>query len=134
MSQDTLEGVPAILYTALWHVREMGFLKRMLDELGIRQLRLLVFFTDYLPGGLLTIDGVAGDYAVLPFQDLAEVADRPYDCAVIGTLEPVVRLLEKGKHVFFGGLGLLIRRKLKVQGLRAILKLAKLFGRCGLNF
>ena len=71
--QEQLEGTPALMYTALWQTREMGFLKNILDDLKIKKLRILFYFKDYLPGGLITLDGELGDYTVESIDSLEGV-------------------------------------------------------------
>ena len=87
---ELLEGVPAVLYTGLWLVREMGFLKTILNELKINRLRILIYFEDYKPGGLISIDGEKGDYSVIPVENVEEV---DYDGAVFGKLQDLVYLV-----------------------------------------
>ncbi|MBN2150629.1 MAG: hypothetical protein JW839_04185 [Candidatus Lokiarchaeota archaeon] len=123
-------GVPAILYTALWHVREMGFLKRMLGELKIKRTSLYVHFDDYPPGGIVTVDPEKGDYEVVAVEAGQAIDLDSCDCAVTGQLKPVVQLLEHDKNLLLGVLGLVLQRKIRIKGLFRLLKAAKLISRC----
>ena len=128
-----LEGVPAILYAGLWNVREAGFLKEIMAELGIKQISLRIDMEDYKPGGILVVDGEKGDYKVISFTNRDEVKNIPVDIEVVGNLKPIVLLLQEGKNIVFGVLGLLLKNQLKVRGIRKALLLAKLFARCGMS-
>nr|MDO8087671.1 hypothetical protein [Candidatus Sigynarchaeum springense] len=123
-------GVPAILYTALWHVREMGFLKRMLDEQKIKRTSLYVHFDDYPPDGIITIDPEKGDYEVVVVEAGQAIDAKSHDCAVTGQFKPVIQLLEHDKNLIFGILGLVLQRKIRVKGFFKLLKVAKLVSRC----
>jgi hypothetical protein len=123
-----LTGVPAVMYTALWHVREMGFLKRILDELKITRMTLYVHLDDYPPGGLVMVDGEKGDYTVVAVNSVT--SDITYDVAVFGKLKPAVLLLEHDKNIILGALGLLIQRKIRIKGFFKLLKIVKLIKRC----
>ena len=124
---NKIEGLPALVYTALWQTREMGFLKRILDDLNIKKLRIVFFFKDYLPGSLLEIDGDKGDYSVTALNSLDGVK---YDGAIIGKLGPVVRMLEgafllKGFYVLF-------TRRIRLKGIKNLFKFYQLFKRCAI--
>jgi hypothetical protein len=123
-------GVPAILYTALWHVREMGFLKQILDEMKIKRLSLYVHFDDYQPGGLITIDGEKGDYEVAAVEAGRGIGDVSCDCAVTGQLKPAIQIIEHDKNLLVGILGLVLQRKVRIKGFFKLLKIAKLVLRC----
>lgn len=123
---ENLEGVPAVLYTGFWLVREMGFFKTILDELKIKELKILMYFEDYKPGGLLTIDGEKGDYSVIPVEN---VEDVEYDGAVFGKLQDLV-YLANSSNIIFAALGALVKRKVKIKGISPLLKFARLLMRC----
>ncbi len=125
-----LSGVPAMLYTALWHVREMGFLKRILDEMKIKHTSLYVHFDDYQPGGLITIDGEKGDYEVVAVEAGQSIDAVPCDCAVTGQLKPAIQLIEHDKNLLFGIIGLVLQKKIRIKGFFKLLKIAKLVLRC----
>ncbi|MHA1699217.1 MAG: hypothetical protein ACTSWN_10295 [Promethearchaeota archaeon] len=110
----------------------MNILKYILDDLKIERLRILVFFDDQLPGALLDIDGRRGDYRVLEIYDLDAIQDLEYDGGVIGSLKPIIKALESDRHLILKIFGFLLRKKIKIKGLRAILKFAKLLNRCGI--
>lgn len=122
--------MPAILYTALWHVREMGFLKQILDEMKIKRLSLYVHFDDYQPGGLITIDGEKGDYEVAAVEAGRGIGDVSCDCAVTGQLKPAIQIIEHDKNLLVGILGLVLQRKVRIKGFFKLLKIAKLVLRC----
>ncbi len=128
MSEDSpqLEGLPAVMYTALWQVREMGFLKTILDELKIKTLKILIYAKDYKPGALISIDGDKGDYKVIPIDDIKSVE---YDGAVIIQAKPFVLLLNKS-HRLTKGFWLLLKRKAKFKGPLKLWKFLKLVLRC----
>ncbi len=125
-----LSGVPAMLYTALWHVREMGVLKQILDEMKIKRTSLYVHFDDYQPGGLITVDGEKGDYEVVVVEAGKGIGDVPCDCAVTGQLKPAILLIEHNKNLLFGIIGLVLQRKVRIKGFFKLLKIAKLVLRC----
>ncbi len=125
-----LSGVPAMLYTALWHPREAGFLSKILAELKIRHISLYVHFDDYQPGGLITVDGEKGDYEVVAVEAGRGISDVSCDCAVTGQLKPAIQLIEHDKNLLFGILGLVLQRKVHIKGFFKLLKFAKLVLRC----
>ena len=125
-----LTGVPAVMYTALWHARGMGFRKRILDELKITRMAIYVHFDDYPPGGLSTIDGEKGDYDIISIEGGKDINDVPCDCAVTGQMKPVVQLLEHGKNLLLGLLVLVLQRRIRIKGLFKLVKVAKLVLRC----
>ena len=124
--EPQLEGVPAVLYTALWQAREMGFLKTILDELKIEKMRILFFFEDYKPGGLISIDGIKGDYEVVAVDDIEGIE---YDGAVIGRVKQFYHLVNEG-NLILKGLWILLTRKLKLKGKGKLLKFLRLVLRC----
>ena len=128
MSEELLqlEGVPAVLYTALWQAREMGFLKTILDELKIDVLRILFYFEDYKPGGLISIDGNKGDYEVIEVDDIEGLE---YDGAVIGRVKQIYHLVNEG-HLILKSLWILLSRKIKLKGVRKLWKFLRLILRC----
>jgi hypothetical protein len=123
---DNLEGVPAVFYTAPWLVRELGFLKTILDDLKIDKLKILFFFEDYKPGGLISIDGEKGDYSVIPVDDVEGVE---YDGALFGKLQDLVSVVDSS-NMILSALWLLIKGKVKVKGLGKLLKFARFLLRC----
>ncbi|MEX2684139.1 MAG: hypothetical protein Q6373_021395 [Candidatus Sigynarchaeota archaeon] len=125
-----LSGVPAILYTALWHAREAGFLKTILAELKIKRTSLYVHFDDYPPGGIITVDPEKGDYEVVAVEPGQAIDAKFYDCAVIGLLKPAVKLLEHDKNLLLGIIVLVLQRKIRIKGFFKLLKAAKLISRC----
>jgi len=118
---ENLEGVPAIIYSVLWQTQQMGFLKRILDDIRINNLRILVFFKDYKPGALLELDGELGQFNIIPVDNLEAV---DFDGAFIGEMKYVLRLV-KG-HMFLRGFWYLITGKIKLKGIRSLLKFLKL--------
>ncbi len=90
-----LEGVPAIFYTALWNVREAGFLKPIMADLGIKRISLLIDLDDYKPGGIIIANQDEGDFQVIAFDTRDEVRDIPVDVEVKGKLKPIVLLLQE---------------------------------------
>jgi len=122
MSEDKkdLEGVCALAYTALWQTRELGFLKQILTSLNIKQLKILFYLEEYLPGALITLDGEAGDFKIEPVNSPDDVE---YDGAIIGKIAPLIKALEG--NVVIKGLWILLSRKVKLKGKRNLLK----FGR-----
>lgn len=128
-----LEGIPAILYTALWNVREAGFLKPVMADLGIKRISLLIDMEDYKPGGIIIANQDEGDFQVIAFDSRDEVKDIPVDVEVTGKLKPIVLLLQERKNVVVGVLGLLLKGQLKIRGIRKAFVIAKLLARCGIS-
>lgn len=126
-SEIHLEGVPALLYIALWQTREMGVLKPLMERQKIQSLKIAILFEDYKPGGLISLDGIKGDYTVETIDSLEGI---DYDGAIIGKLRPVVKLLEG--HLLSKGFWLIISRKVKLKGRLKLLKFGKLLLRCAL--
>jgi hypothetical protein len=125
-----LAGVPAVMYTALWHVREMGFLKRILDELKIKRISLYVHFDDYPPGGIITVDAEKGDYEVITVEAGQESMAGQCDCAVTGQIKPAIQLLEHDKNLLLGIIALVLQRKIRIKGFFKLMKTAKFILRC----
>jgi hypothetical protein len=121
-----LEGIPVVLYTALWQVREMGFLKTILDELKIKKLRILLFVEDYKPGALISIDGDKGDYEVIPVDDIEGIE---YDGAIIGRAKPFYHLINE-RHLIRKAFWILLTRKIILKGKRKLWKFLRLVMRC----
>ncbi|MFX1274489.1 MAG: hypothetical protein ACFFBP_01100 [Promethearchaeota archaeon] len=124
---NKIEGLPALVYTALWQTREMGFLKNILTDLKIKNLRIMFFFKDYKPGALLEIDGEKGDYKVTAIDSSENIK---YDGAIIGELGPIVKMLEGG--FFRKGFKVLIKKKLILKGKLNLYKFLKILGRCAI--
>ena len=122
MSQENaeLEGAGALLYTALWQTRELGFLKKILTDLKIKKLRILIFFEEYKPGALITLDGELGDYTIEPIESPDGIE---YDGAIIGKLKPLVEAMEG--HLISKGFWAWISGKIKLKGKRNLWKFAK---------
>ena len=116
-----LEGTGALLYTALWQTRELGFLKPIMEKLKIRKLKVLFYFKEYMPGALVILDGELGDFTIQPVESLDGVE---YDGAVIGKLKPIMKALEN--HIIMRGLWTLISGKVKLKGIGSLLKFAKI--------
>ena len=119
--QKDYEGTCAIAYTALWQTREMGFLKQICTELKIKKLRILLFFEEYKPGALLTIDGEVGDFFIQPIESPDDVE---YDGAIIGKLEPLIKTMEG--NIILRGLWAWISGKVKLKGKLKLLKFARI--------
>ena len=127
LSQDKLEGIPAMMYSVFWQTREMGFLKKILEDRKVDRLRILFFFTDYKPGGLITFDGNEGDFSVEPIESLENIG---YDGAIIGKLRPVIKSLEG--NVILRGIWNLISRKVKLKGKLKLYKFLRVLMRCAI--
>lgn len=117
---ENLEGVPAIIYSVLWQTKQMGFLKRILEDIGIEKLRILVFLKDYPPGALLELDGIQGKFKIDPVENLESVE---YDGAFIGEMKYILRLIKR--HMLSKGFWYLITGKIKLKGIRSLLKFLK---------
>lgn len=124
---EQLENIPAIIYSAFWSTREMGFMKRILKELKIDKLTILVFSSDYLPGALIQFDGVKGDFYIESVYNLENV---DYDGAFIGKMQLVIDLLHG--HYLSKGLWYLITGRIKLKGIGALIKFLKIIGRSAL--
>jgi hypothetical protein len=122
-----LEGASALFYTALWQTRELGFLKKILTDLKIKKLKILIFFEEYKPGALITLDGEFGDYKV---ESIDSPDDVEYDGAIIGKLKPLVEAMEG--HLISKGLWAWISGKVKLKGKRNLWKFAKVLLRCAI--
>ena len=127
MSEKKIEGLPALVYSAIWQTREMGILKKILTDLKIKNLRIMFFFKDYKPGALLEFDGIKGDYKVTTINSRKNIK---YDGAIIGEIGPIVKMLEglfliKGFYVLF-------TRKLVLKGKFKLLKFAKIIKWCAI--
>ncbi|MFO7796942.1 MAG: hypothetical protein ACQERB_15850 [Promethearchaeati archaeon] len=120
---ENLTGGPAIIYSVLWQTKQMGFLKTILEDIGINNLKVLIYFKDYLPGALLELDGEKGDFHITPVDDPKTVE---YDGAFFGELKYVLRLI-KG-HMFSKGFWHLLKGKIKLKGITSLFKLLKLIG------
>ena len=121
-SEDSdLEGACAVAYTALWQTRELGFLKQILTELKITKLKILLYFEEYKPGALVTLDGEVGDFTIEPVDSPERVE---YDGAIIGKLEPLIKSMEG--NIILRGLWAWISGKVKLKGKLKLLKFAKI--------
>ena len=126
-TKDNLEGLPAVFYAAFWQTREMGFLKKILEETKIDMLKILFYFYDYKPGALITLNGKLGYFFVNPVDSLDNVE---YDGAVIGKLKPVIDSLEG--HILFKSLWNGITRKVKLKSPLKLLKFLRVLKRCAI--
>ncbi|MHA1292677.1 MAG: hypothetical protein ACTSQJ_08440 [Promethearchaeota archaeon] len=124
---EQLEGLPAIFYATLWQTREMGFLKKILNDLKIKHLRILFFFKDYIPGALITLDGELGEYFIEPIYSIENVE---YDGAIIGNMKPIIDSFEG--NIILRGIRNLITSKVKLKGKMKLLKFGKLLMRCAI--
>lgn len=121
---DKAEGIPALLYSIFWQTRELGFLKQILNDLNIDSLRLLVFFEEYKPGALITLNGEKGDYSVLQVD---EINDLQYDCAIIGSFKAYSQLMGISFYFTRERLANLVKtRKIRIKGIKYLLKFSEL--------
>lgn len=118
---ENLEGVPAILYSVFWQTKAMGFLKDILEEIGIIKLRILIFLEDYLPGALIIFDEEKGDFEIKPVNNHDKIK---YDGAVFGELKYLLKLTTG--HIISKGFWYLLTRKIKLKGIRSLLKFLKI--------
>ncbi|MHA1688613.1 MAG: hypothetical protein ACTSUN_04650 [Promethearchaeota archaeon] len=126
---EKLEDLPAIIYSAFWLTREMGFLKHILQELNIDKLSILIFLKDYKPGALIKFDGEKGDFFIEPVWDLG-AKTLEVDGIFIGTMKGIISLLQG--HSLLKGFWYLITRKFKFKGIKALLQILKLLGKVAL--
>jgi len=105
----------------------MGFLKTILDTQNIQTLTIAFFFTDYMPGALIILDGNKGDFIIQPISSLEGIA---YDGALIGQLRPVIKSFEG--HFILKNLWNVISGKVKAKGIRKLFKFAKILMRCAI--
>jgi len=126
--EQNLEGIPAIFYAGLWQTREMGFLKRILNECKIYDtFKIMMFADDWKPGALIILDGKIGDFKIISLESIEGVE---YDCALIGTVGPVIKYLEG--NVILKGFWHLLTRKTKLKKKMKLLKFAKVMMRCAI--
>jgi len=124
---EKIEGIPALLYAALWQTREMGFLEKILTDLKVNTLRIIVFFDDYKPGAFLEFDREKGDYNITAINSIEEIK---YDGAIIGKLEPVLKTLEG--NIYLRGLKVLFKRQIVFKGKLKLFKFLKILMRCAI--
>jgi hypothetical protein len=117
---ENLEGAPAILYSVFWQTKAMGHLKRILDDIGIKKLRILIVLEDYLPGALIILDGEEGTFEIVPVNAPNQIQ---YDGAFFGKLKDVLKLTTS--HMIARGFWYLLTRKIKLKGIRSLLKFLK---------
>ena len=123
-----LEGIPALFYTAFWQTREMGFLKRILNDCKIHDtLKIMMFAEDWKPGVIIILDGKVGDFEIIPLESMEGVE---YDGAIIGTIAPIIKYLEG--NILLKGFWHLLTRKTKLKKKRKLLKFAKVLLRCAI--
>lgn len=118
---DNLEGAPAILYSVFWQTKAMGHLKRVLEEIKVEKLKILIYLQDYLPGALITLDGNEGTFEI---KAVSETDDIKYDGAFFGELKYILNLISG--HLLIKGFWYLITRKIKLKGIRSLLKFLKI--------
>lgn len=120
MLVENLEGVPAILYSVLWQTKAMGYLKDIIEDIGIVKMRILIFLEDYLPGALIILDGEKGYFEIRAIKNLGNIK---YDGAVIGELKYLLKLTTG--HIIIKGFWYLLTRKIRLKGIRSLLKFLK---------
>jgi len=114
---EKLEGGPAIFYSIFWQIKAMGYLKRILDNLRVKKLRILIFLKDYLPGVLIELDGVRGEFKIESIEDPIGVK---FDGALFGELKTFLNLIRG--HMLSKGLWYIIIGKIKFKGIKSLFK------------
>ncbi len=127
IKDDNLEGLPAVLYAGFWQTQEMGHLKRILNELKIKSLKILIYFFDYKPGALISFDGETGTFSIDTIDSIEGVK---YDGAIIGKLGPIIKSFQG--HLILKNFANLISGKIKFKGIGSLLKFLKLVSRCAI--
>ncbi|MGQ4875588.1 MAG: hypothetical protein ACP6IY_16085 [Promethearchaeia archaeon] len=127
--EQELVNLPAIFYSLFWQTRELGFFGKIMKELGIDKLNVLIFFKDYSPGALISLDGINGDFKITQIDSL-EDKNIDYDCAIIGRFRPIIKSLEG--HFLLKNFWNLLSGKIKLKGKLKLLKFAKIIGRCAI--
>lgn len=126
-TSEKLVNVPAMFYSLFWQTRELGFFKRILEECKVQKLSLMVFFHDYQPGALITLDQELGDFTITPVHSIDEFK---YDCAIIGNLRPVIKSFEG--NFLLKNFWNMLSRKVKLKGIGNLLKFGKVVLRCAI--
>lgn len=123
--KTSLEGIPALLYSNLWHTRELGYLEEILKKEKVKKLRALFFFRDYMPGALLILDGNTGDYEVREVESLENIE---YDCLVEGPFQDYLKLMSISFNLTKERLAdLFSSRKFRLKGFHSLFKLSRVF-------
>jgi hypothetical protein len=98
----------------------MGYLKDIIEDIGIVKMRILIFLEDYLPGALIILDGEKGYFEIRAIKNLGNIK---YDGAVIGELKYLLKLTTG--HIIIKGFWYLLTRKIRLKGIRSLLKFLK---------
>lgn len=123
--KTSLEGIPALLYSNLWHTRELGYLEEILKKEKVKKLRVIFLFKDYLPGALLILDGDSGDYEV---HELKSLENIDYDCLVEGSFQEYLKLMSISFNLTKEHLADLFRsKKFRLKGFYSLFKLSRVF-------
>jgi len=118
---EKLEGAPAILYSVFWQTKAMGHLKKVLDEIGVKDLKILIFLEDFLPGAMISLDGKEGEFEI---KAINKTDNIEYDGAFFGELKYILNLISG--HLLTKGFWYLVTRKIKLKGIRSLLKFLKI--------
>ena len=123
--KTSLEGIPALIYSNFWHTRELGFLDQILKKEKVKEIRAVFLFKDYLPGALLILDGIHGDYEV---RELESLEDIEYDCLIEGPFQEYLKLMSISFNLTKERLTDLIRsKKFRIKGIYSLFKLSKVY-------
>lgn len=117
---EDLEGLPAIFYSLFWQTKAMGFFKRILEEVNVENLRVLIFLKDFKPGALILLDAIEGDFKITPIENPKDIE---YDGAVFGEMKYILNLIRG--HMLSKGLWYLIKRKIKLKGVKSLFQFLK---------
>ena len=118
---NNFEGVPAIVYFALWQTRKLGFLKEILKEKKIKNVKILLFFEDYKPGALITLDAEKGDFFI---DAVDSIENLQYDTAVIGEIGPLLKIFEG--NIILRAIGVFLKKKVRIKSKLLLLKILNL--------
>ncbi|TXT53260.1 MAG: hypothetical protein BAJALOKI2v1_1090007 [Promethearchaeota archaeon] len=121
---QNLEGIPALLYSVFWQTKAMGFLKEILEDLKVQDLSILLYFRDYKPGCLIILDG---DKGVFEIESVDDPSNFEYDGAVFGEMKYLLKLIKN--HMLLKGFWYLITGKIKLKGIKGLLKFLNIIKR-----
>ncbi|MCP4762507.1 MAG: hypothetical protein GY870_12065, partial [archaeon] len=100
------------------------------EENKIENLNILLFFNDYKPGALLTIDGLKGHFFIKSLDSIEEAGDlKQYSNLglMTGDIGPIIKAMGSGHFIRKMFMNMITRnRSVKFKGIGNLIKFGKL--------
>jgi hypothetical protein len=121
---EKLEGLPAIIHSILWEVREMGYFGKVLKKYRVKNMRILLYFEDY-GGAFIVFD--EGDFIISPI-DSTKLGSISFDGAVFGKLREIIKAFEG--NIVWRLIKSYLKKDIRVKGRIKLIKFGLVLLKC----